>query len=223
MTASTAVPVREELRVTGGAPIHERGSALAAVIRPSATGMRFSSRMPYEIWSALGQRITTHATASSWWLGDWLIYGERHYSQRYRAAIEATGLDYQTLRNYAMVARRFELSRRRSDLSFQHHAEVCALTQPEQERWLDLATEHHWSKQDLRLRIRHEMRSEQRPTDAHIMRVSVEAEREERWRRAANRSHCSFETWVINSLDVAARQRELEPGRERRAPGPPPI
>jgi hypothetical protein len=43
--------------------------------------------------------------------------------------IVATGLDYQTLRNYAAVARRFELSRRRDNLSFHHHAELCALSE----------------------------------------------------------------------------------------------
>ena len=41
-------------------------------------------------------------------------------------------LDYQTLRNYAWVARRFAMSRRRDTLSFGHHAEVPALPEPEQ-------------------------------------------------------------------------------------------
>jgi hypothetical protein len=61
------------------------------------------------------------------WLGDWLIFGRYKYGTRYRQAIGATGLDYQTLRNYAVVARRFEPSRRRSTLRAQHHAEVSAL------------------------------------------------------------------------------------------------
>ena len=58
----------------------------------------------------------------------------------------ATGLDYQTLREYGVVARRFEWSRRRDNLSFQHHAEVCALTGAEQDRWLDLAAPNRWSR-----------------------------------------------------------------------------
>jgi hypothetical protein len=77
---------------------------LAAIVRSSATGMCFSSRMPYEIWSALGPRIAAHANASRWWLGDWVVFGERRYGHRYRVAIQATGLDYQTLRNYAASA-----------------------------------------------------------------------------------------------------------------------
>jgi hypothetical protein len=53
---------------------------------------------------------------------------------------------YQTLRNYAVVARRLKLSRRRDNLSFQHHAEVCALGFEEQDRWLDLAAESPWRR-----------------------------------------------------------------------------
>ena len=101
--------------------------------------MRFSSWMPYEIWSALGPRIASRANASRWWLGDLVVFGERRYGHRYRLAIDATGLDYQTLRNYAVVARRFVLCRRRDNLSFQHHAEVCALSARSQcafEEWV---------------------------------------------------------------------------------------
>jgi hypothetical protein len=41
--------------------------------------------------------------------------------------------------NYAWVARRFELSRRRDTLTFGHHAELAALREPEQGSWLDQA------------------------------------------------------------------------------------
>ena len=81
------------------------------------------------------------AGSCAWWIGDWLLFGQQAYGQRYKAAAEETGFDYQTLRNYAWVASRFELSRRRDSLSFQHHAEVCALSNEQQEAWLDLASE----------------------------------------------------------------------------------
>src|SRR6266536_1438757 len=60
-------------------------------------------------------------------MGAWLAHGQAAYRSRYRTAIEQTGLDYQTLRNYAWVAGRFELSRRRDTLSFGRHAEAAAL------------------------------------------------------------------------------------------------
>jgi hypothetical protein len=76
------------------------------------------------------------------------------YGPRYKEAIAATGLDYQTLRNSAVVARRFAPSRRRDNLSFQHHAEVCALSDDDQDLWLDVAAMRGWSKRDLRRHIR---------------------------------------------------------------------
>jgi hypothetical protein len=96
--------------------------------------MRFSSTFSFQKWLEVGRRVRIHEDASRWWLGDWLNYGKRMYGRRYKRGVELTGLDYQTLRNYAMVARRFEMSRRRDKLSFQHHAELCALSNEVQDR-----------------------------------------------------------------------------------------
>jgi hypothetical protein len=182
---------------------------LAAIVRSSATGMCFSSRMPYEIWSALGPRIAARANASRWWLGDWVVFGERRYGHRYHVAIQATGLDYQTLRNYAVVARRFDPSRRRDNLSFQHHAEVCSLPDHQQDRWLDLAGENRWSKQELRLRIRRQVRIDSGEDATHVLRFTVDEEHADRWRQAAAECQCSLEAWVTRSLDAAALGQRL--------------
>ena len=95
----------------------------------------------------------TIADSSAWCLGDWVVFGASRYSDRYLRAIEQAGLEYQTLRNYAWVARRFESSRRREALSFQHHAEVASLPEPEQDLWLQRADAAQWSKTELRRRI----------------------------------------------------------------------
>lgn len=75
-----------------------------------------------------------------------------------KAAVEQTALVYQTLRNYAWVARRFPVSRRRDSLSFGHHAETAALPEPEQDFWLRKAAEQHWSRNQLRREIRASLR-----------------------------------------------------------------
>jgi hypothetical protein len=88
--------------------------------------------------------------ASAWWLGDWLVYGENRFPDRYKSAIEETILSYKTLRNYAWVARRFSASRRRDTLSLHHHAEVAALPLADQESWLDRTEQNRWSVIELR-------------------------------------------------------------------------
>jgi hypothetical protein len=83
-----------------------------------------------------------------------VAYGERTFQDRYRDAVQRTSLNYQTLRNYVWVARRFDLPRRHDGLSFGHHAEVAALDQPEQDYWLRKAEELKWSRNRLRSEVR---------------------------------------------------------------------
>jgi hypothetical protein len=101
------------------------------------------------------------ADSATWWIADWLVYGESTFLDRYQEAIKRTSLSYQTLRNYTWVARRFELSRRRDSLSFGHHAEVSALDPPEQDFWLRKAEEFHWSCNRLRNEVRQSLRDRQ--------------------------------------------------------------
>lgn len=117
-------------------------------------GIQFSRQLSYEKWSSIGRQLSALGSSSAWCLGDWLVHGEIAYAGRYRDAVEQTSLDYQTLRNYAWVARRFELSRRRDRLSFGHHAEVASLPVPEQDFWLRKAQELSWSRNQLRREVR---------------------------------------------------------------------
>ena len=178
-------------------------------IASTTTGARFDARLPFETWREIGTKLGTYANASAWWLGDWLLFGRTKYGRRYKDAIAATGLDYQTLRNYAVVARRFHASRRRADVSFQHHAEVCAMTDAEQDRWLELAAAGGWSRNELRRRIRAGRAPDATP---RVVRVAVAGERHAVWREAAGRCDRALEEWVVWALDEAAR-RTLERGR----------
>jgi hypothetical protein len=121
-------------------------------------GLQFSHQLPFETWLGIGRHLAAVSTSSAWCLGDWLVYGQELYPGRYQDALEWTGLDYQTLRNYAWVARRFGLSRRRDTLSFGHHAEVAALPEPEQEFWLRKAEQIGWSTSRLRREVRASLR-----------------------------------------------------------------
>ena len=119
------------------------------------SGMVFPQNLPERSWEQIGTNLRELVNSSAWWLADWLIYGEATYGwRRYKEAIERTGLDYQTLRNYAWVARRFEHHRRRDSLSFAHHAEVTRLSPPEQDYWLRRAEQQKWSRNELRRALR---------------------------------------------------------------------
>jgi hypothetical protein len=111
------------------------------------------------------------------------------------------------------VARRFDLSRRRDNLSFQHHAEVCALSDDLQDVWLDLAAQRGWSKMDLRRQIRAAAAADTAKAPTTTLRLVVELQRDERWRQAARRRGCVFEVWMTSCLDAAATATLDEPRR----------
>jgi len=118
------------------------------------TGLVLPRLLRFQAWQLIGEQLLAVADSSTWWIADWLAYGETAFHDRYREAIQRTSLNYQTLRNYAWVARRLDLSRRRDTLSFGHHAEVAALDQPEQDFWLRKAEQFGWSRNQLRLEVR---------------------------------------------------------------------
>ena len=124
----------------------------------SNRGLSLPQRISFEKWLGIGIRLSSILSSSAWCLGDWLVYGESAFEGRYREAVERTALDYQTLRNYAWVVRKFPLSRRRDKLAFGHHAEVAALSEPEQDYWLGKAEELRWTVKELRCQVRASLR-----------------------------------------------------------------
>ena len=105
-------------------------------------------------WIQWGRWLGTVGRGSGWWIGDWVRYGNARYGERYKLVASITGYDTQTLMNMAYVTSRFSPSRRREGLSFSHHAEVAALCQEEQERWLDRAMFERLSVRALRAELR---------------------------------------------------------------------
>jgi hypothetical protein len=199
----SAVAVAQPASVYDAA--HRASTGRRRSVRSTWTSAHFDPLLPFEAWSELGARFGGYANATCWWLGDWLAFGQMKYGRRYKEAIARTGLEYQTLRNYAVVARRFDPSRRRPDLSFHHHAELCALDDEEQERWLELAATRHWSKTEVRRRVAaaHRAIAPRSLTQARVM-VFVNLDRARRWQEAAAHCDCDIERWLVQTLDQAA-------------------
>jgi hypothetical protein len=137
--------------------------ALHPSVRLTKSGLLFSKAPSLNSWESIGRQIISVVDSSTWWIADWLVYGEDKFKDRYLEAIEKTSLNYQTLRNYAWVARRFNHSRRRDKLSFGHHSELAALDPPEQDYWLRKAEEYGWSRNELRRQVRTSLRERNNP------------------------------------------------------------
>jgi hypothetical protein len=188
-----------------------RSDAAAVVmprVRMSGVGLHIPTGLSFEDWAKAGRQLSGIVDSSAWWLGDWLVFGKDHYSDCYQLAIQGAGLRYQTLRNYAWVARRFDLSRRRAKLTFQHHAEVASLPVDAQELLLDQAERGMWTTKQLRNAIRLERGEE--PDERALVpvgsRIDVPRNRVGVWRKAADSVGVDFERWVLTMLDPAATE-----------------
>jgi hypothetical protein len=167
--------------------------------------------MPFGSWLILGRQLSSVLHSSAWSLGDWMNYGEATYSGRYRDAVEQTSLDYQTLRNYAWVARRFAHARRHPSLTFGHHAEVASQPKPEQDYWLRKAEDLGWSRNQLRREVRVSLgerattSSEARGRRGVQIELSLTPRQLELCELAARRAGIAIEEWAMGVLEQVAR------------------
>jgi len=194
------------------------------------TGLLFTADQSLSMWEKVGRNLFSFADSSTWWIADWLVYGESTFHDRYAEAVKRTSLSYQTLRNYTWVARRFPLPRRRQSLSFSHHLEVVALDRPEQDYWLRKAEELTWSRNKLRGQVRSSRLAQQgeitrsatgsrtavdtiEPAPAAIagpapeallLNLQLSAEDLAMFERAAGKESEPVETWAAQMLRRAA-------------------
>jgi len=105
--------------------------------------------------------------------------------------------------------------RRRASLTFQHHAELCALPDEAQDYWLDRAIAGGWSCHELR---RHRRAAAGHPRAAAALRLSVDGRRADRWREAARLCACDVEEWSERVLDEAAEAVLRNESRDAGAP-----
>lgn len=90
-----------------------------------------------------------------WSIGDLLLEGEERFgADRVWSAAEATGMTFDTLRNYKSLAKCFPKGKRRLNLGVSHHEAVRSLDEAAREAALDLVQKHGVSRESLRERVR---------------------------------------------------------------------
>jgi hypothetical protein len=149
-------------RVTGGSAHHVRSAVgrngldenqrVQVVVQ--ATYWQPQSDLDIAEWIYHGKRLGSIGRAVSWWIGDWVNYGNSRFGEKYTRAARITGYDVQSLMNMAYVASRFECSRRRQGLSWSHHAELAGLEPHLQDMWLDRVEATSLSVRGLREELR---------------------------------------------------------------------
>jgi hypothetical protein len=120
----------------------------------TSTGIHFNEELSFEEWDNLGEKLAPVGKSIGFIIGDWINYGEKRYGQKYEKALARTGLAYQTLMDFAYVARKVEISFRNENLDFTHHRVVAKLkTDEEKQHWLEMAVKHKLGKRRLQKSI----------------------------------------------------------------------
>jgi hypothetical protein len=140
-------------------------------VRLTTTSWAPRSDLGLREWLLQGRRLGALGRGVGWWIGDWLNYGNSRYGERYARAARVTGYDRQTLMNMVYVSSRFPAARRRTALSWSHHAEIAALTVEEQEHWLDAAERERMSARSLRAELQAERRAARSAVPASMPRA----------------------------------------------------
>ena len=104
----------------------------------------------------IGTLLMRQQRAFQWAVGDWGAFGEAKFRQTYEQMQSILGVEYQTFANWVYVAKAIPFSRRREKLSWALHAEIAALPEPAQERWLRDAEHGQMTVAEIRVAVRQE-------------------------------------------------------------------
>lgn len=175
---------------------------LANGAKLSDTAATIPDGLDYDQWAQLGPPIEQAAHSSQWWLGDWVVYGDKHFGERdYTAAIAATGLDVDTVRVAAWVAAAFTPDRRRQHVPFAHHQEVANLDHDLADQLLDRAQVEGLTRVELRRAVKQtkaltsRSKDDDQPTTVKIHLV-LEGIDKGLLRQAAEKGKIALESWL---------------------------
>ena len=166
----------------------------------SPIGLSIADGLSFAEWASLGQRLLRFSDAAAWWIGDWLVYGEWRYGEKYRTIVDRLQLSYDRVRDYAYVAGNVSPGVRREDVSFTHHRLIAKLPPKEQERWLARAAERRWTKRELADALAARLGKPARQP-AIELRLTIDPDRLERLSAAATQAGLDMKDWVRDTLD----------------------
>jgi len=100
------------------------------------------------------EEVVAVETAVHWAYGDLLAFGEaQKWGAFYERAQEITGKSYQTLANYAWVARSIHFSLRGEKLSYGHYKLIAKFQPKQQEQWIQRVVNEKLSVRQLAAEI----------------------------------------------------------------------
>jgi hypothetical protein len=147
-----------DARRVGMMPTTTSSRDLPATISATPTGLDLDADLSFAEWQSIARNFGQALQSAAWCIGDWLVYGENKWGRQmalkgegfddisssripleaYELALDATGLDLGTLKNYAMTCRAIPRDARRPGLTFAHHLALVPLKPDLRLQWLEV-------------------------------------------------------------------------------------
>lgn len=117
----------------------------------SVRGLRLPAGVSYERYESLGAVVRVWDDMRKWVIGDWLLYGIKNFGEESFQASEVLGLSVRSRQQYLRVAEAFPWTRRRFEppVTWSHHRSLLAEEPLEADRWLQLAIDHRWTRDEM--------------------------------------------------------------------------
>jgi len=162
-----------------------------------------------EKWLEVGTLLTGMESSLNWWIGDWLVFGEHTYGQKYSQAESVTQHRQDYLKACNFVSHKVPAQNRVQGLSWSHHREVAALSIGDQKKWLKQAIDADWTVSELRINMRMSI-AEYGAGDEHIRSFNLVSWTQEgvRWLRQEIRKN-PVENWSADRRGLI--KKDLEP------------
>ena len=137
-------------------PVWRDGQMMVGVFKCTNIGLqlvRDNAKVTDKDMQELGRVLRAFEGSLQWLIGDWVVCAEQIAWGKLEDFANEIGFDYQTIRDYAYVARNVDLSVRTDKLSFGHHKVVASMTPEQQRVWLNQAVNERLTVAQLRALI----------------------------------------------------------------------
>lgn len=162
--------------------------------------------LSFDEWTGLGYTLQAMYKAMPWWVGDWLLYGERHWDDIYTQALEVTGQGLSALQNYRWVARQVSPATRVEGLPWSAHRAVAHLPESEQREWLAQADGLGWDVRTLTAAVKESAPENGKVYQNATTAVTVTNATSDSYVWVEDRT----EEWLAQNVDLRERLKKAE-------------
>jgi hypothetical protein len=128
-------------------------TALAPIGQWSRTALNLPDQMTFDDWMKVGEQLHACDASVLWWIGDWLLYGENTYAERFAKAIQLTGYTQDRLKEARRVAAAFPREERSEEAAWELHRVAANLPREVRVEAVREAAAKHWSIREFKAEV----------------------------------------------------------------------